>query len=113
MIFRIDRIEDMYAIVNISGKQFKVTTAQELYVPRLTSDVASRVEFPDVLLYADDGGIQVGTPVVDNAKVTATVIEHMKDDKVLVFKKKKRKGYRKLNGHRQQLTRIKIESIEK
>ncbi len=103
----------MYAIVNISGKQFKVTTAQQLYVPLLESEVGSKVQFSDVKLYADDNGVLVGAPAVETAKVTATVLEHMKDEKVLVFKKKRRKGYRKLNGHRQQLTRIEIESIEK
>ncbi|PLX28355.1 MAG: 50S ribosomal protein L21 [Ignavibacteria bacterium] len=103
----------MYAIVNISGKQFKVTPEQELYVPLLVSEVGTKVEFDDVKLYSDDSGVVVGTPSIDSAKVTATVLEHMKDEKVLVFHKKRRKGYRKLNGHRQQLTRIEIESIEK
>ena len=103
----------MYAIVNISGKQFKVTTSQKLYVPLLETEVGSKVEFDDVKLFSDDSGVVVGTPSVDDMKVTATVLEHMKDDKVIVFKKKRRKGYRKLNGHRQQFTRIEIESIEK
>ncbi|MDX9758251.1 MAG: 50S ribosomal protein L21 [Bacteroidota bacterium] len=103
----------MYAIVNISGKQFKVTTAQQIYVPLLESEVGSKVEFADVRLFADDSGVLVGAPAVASAKVTATVLEHMKDEKVLVFHKKRRKGYRKLNGHRQQLTRIEIESIVK
>lgn len=103
----------MYAIVNISGKQFKVTPEQQLYVPLLGSEVGAKVEFEDVMLYSDDSGVVVGTPSIDSAKVTATVLEHMKDEKVLVFHKKRRKGYRKLNGHRQQLTRIEIESIEK
>lgn len=103
----------MYAIVNISGKQFKVTPAQQLFVPLLGSEVGDKVEFDEVMLYSDDGGVVVGKPSIDTAKVTATVLEHMKDEKVLIFKKKKRKGYRKLNGHRQQFTRIEIESIEK
>lgn len=103
----------MYAVVNISGKQFKVTPDQKLYVPKLDAEVGVTVEFPDVKLFADEKGVQVGTPTLDNAKVTATVLEHMKDDKVLVFKKKRRKGYQKLNGHRQQMTRIEIASIEK
>jgi large subunit ribosomal protein L21 len=103
----------MYAIVNISGKQFKVTQTQQLFVPLLVSEVGSKVEFDDVKLYSDDSGIVVGTPSIDSAKVTATVLEHMKDDKVLIFKKKRRKGYRTLNGHRQQFTRIEIDSIEK
>ena len=103
----------MYAIVNISGKQFKVTQEQQLYVPLLESGIGSKVEFEDVRLYSDTEGVLVGTPVLENAKVTAKVLEHMKDEKVIVFKKKRRKGYRKLNGHRQQYTRIEIESIEK
>ncbi len=103
----------MYAIVNISGKQFKVSAAQKVYVPLLESEVGAKVEFPEVKLYSDDNGVLVGAPNVASAKVTATVLEHVKDDKVLVFKKKRRKGYRVLNGHRQQLTCIEIDSIEK
>ena len=103
----------MYAIVNISGKQFKVTESQQLYVPLLETEVGSTVEFDDVMLYSDDSGVVVGTPSIDSATVTAKVLEHMKDEKVLVFKKKRRKGYRKLNGHRQQFTRIEIDSIKK
>jgi large subunit ribosomal protein L21 len=103
----------MYAIVNISGKQFKVTTTEKVYVPLLENEVGSKVEFPDVMLYSDDQGVVVGAPTVTSAKVTATVLGHVKDDKVLVFKKKRRKGYRVLNGHRQQLTQIEIDSIEK
>ena len=103
----------MYAIVNISGKQFKVTQEQQLYVPLLESGIGSKVEFEDVRLYSDTEGVLIGTPALDSVKVTAKVLEHMKDDKVLVFKKKRRKGYRRLNGHRQQFTRIEIESIEK
>ncbi len=103
----------MYAIVNFSGKQFKVSQEQQLYVPLLESGIGSKVEFEDVRLYSDTEGVLVGTPALENAKVTAKVLEHMKDEKVIVFKKKRRKGYRKLNGHRQQYTRIEIESIEK
>ena len=101
----------MYAIVNIAGKQFKVTGTQKLYVPKLDSPVGSTVEFPDVILVSDGDKIHVGAPTVAESKVTATVLEHMKDDKVIVFKKKRRKGYRKLRGHRQMLTRIEIASI--
>jgi large subunit ribosomal protein L21 len=71
------------------------------------------VEFPDVRMFSDENGIVVGTPTLGNAKVTATVLRHMKDDKVLVFKKKRRKGYRKMNGHRQQFSHISIDSIVK
>lgn len=101
----------MYAIINIAGKQFKVTEEQKLFVPLLSSEIGSKVEFSDVLLVADDKGIKIGTPNVDKSKVTAKVLEHIKDDKVLVFKKKRRKGYRKLNGHRQQFTHIEITKI--
>lgn len=103
----------MYAIVNISGKQFKVTESQQLFVPLLESEIGSTVEFDEVMLYSDDAGVVVGTPRLDTATVTAKVLEHMKDEKVLVFKKKRRKGYRKLNGHRQQFTKIEIDSIKK
>lgn len=103
----------MYAIVNISGKQFKVTESQQLFVPLLESEIGSTVEFDDVMLYSDDAGVVVGTPTIDSASVTAKVLEHMKDEKVIVFKKKRRKGYRKLNGHRQQFTKIEIDSIKK
>lgn len=103
----------MYAIVNISGKQFKVTESQQLFVPLLESEIGSTVEFDDVMLYSDDAGVVVGTPHLDSTTVTAKILEHMKDEKVLVFKKKRRKGYRKLNGHRQQFTKIEIDSIKK
>ena len=101
----------MYAIVNIAGKQFKVTETQTLFVPLLTQEVGATVEFPDVMLYSDDNGVEDGTPLLEGKKVTATVLDHMKDEKVIVFKKKRRKGYRKLNGHRQQFTQIEINSI--
>ena len=101
----------MYAIVNIAGKQFKVTQEQKLYVPLLQSEVGSTVEFDNVMLFSDDKGITVGSPIVEGKKVTATVIEHMQDEKVLVFKKKRRKGYRKMVGHRQQFTQIEINTI--
>jgi large subunit ribosomal protein L21 len=103
----------MYAIVNIAGKQFRVTQSQKLYVPLLESEVGAKVEFGNVLLLADDAGVTVGTPVLSGASVTATILGHMKDEKVIVFKKKRRKGYRKLNGHRQQFTQIEIDSITK
>ena len=101
----------MYAIVNIAGKQFKVTNEQKLYVPLLQKEVGATVEFDDVMLFSDDSGITVGTPTVEGKKVTATVLEHMKDEKVIVFKKKRRKGYRKMRGHRQQFTQIEINTI--
>lgn len=100
----------MFAIVSIAGKQFKVTEGQELYVHRLDAEEGSQVSFDQVYLTSNGDEIQVGTPLV-NVGVTATVVEHLKDDKVIVFKKKRRKGYRRKNGHRQALTKLKIESI--
>lgn len=101
----------MFAVVDILGQQFKVTEKSKHYVPRIKADVNSEVEFANVLLLSDDNGTKVGLPSVANAKVTVKVLEHVKDDKVLVFKKKRRKGYQKMNGHRQQLSRIEITKI--
>lgn len=103
----------MYAIVTIEGKQYRVTESQKLFVPYLGSEIGSTVEFSRVNLYSDDAGIQIGTPVLENSKVTATVLEHIKDEKVIVFKKKRRKGFKRLRGHRQQFTQVMINSIEK
>jgi len=101
----------MYAIVEIAGQQFKVEKKQEIFVHRLEDKEGSKVEFSDVLLIDNDGKVNVGTPMIDGAVVSAKVLEHMKGDKVLVFKKKRRKGYQKLNGHRQYMTRILINDI--
>ncbi|NQT77271.1 MAG: 50S ribosomal protein L21 [Bacteroidetes bacterium] len=101
----------MYAIVEIAGQQFKVEKKQEIFVHRLEEKEGSKVEFSEVLLIDNDGKINVGTPVIKGAVVSAKVLEHLKADKVLVFKKKRRKGYQKLNGHRQYLSRILIDSI--
>ena len=101
----------MYAIVEIAGQQFKVEKSQRVYVHRLEANEGSQVEFDKVLLLEKDGKIQVGTPVVDGAKVAATVLSHLKGDKVLVFKKKRRKGFKKMNGHRQFLTQILIQGV--
>ncbi len=103
----------MYAVVAIGGQQFKVTEAQTLYVPLIDTEVGSTVEFSQVLMFSDDTNVKIGTPVVNGLSVTAKVLAHIKDDKVLVFKKKRRKGYQKMNGHRQRLTQISIESIKK
>ena len=92
----------MYAIVEIAGQQFKVERGNKVYVHRLEASEGSKVEFDKVLLIDNAGKIQVGTPSVDGAKVAATVISHLQGDKVIVFKKKRRKGYQKSNGHRQQ-----------
>src|ERR1700741_4861244 len=101
----------MYAIVEIAGQQFKVTRGTKVYVNRLEASEGSKVEFNKVLLIDNDGKVQIGTPSVDGAKVAATVLAHLKGDKVIVFKKKRRKGYQKSNGHRQQLSQILIQGV--
>ena len=101
----------MYAIVEIAGQQFKVEKKQEIFVHRLEEKEGAKVQFADVLLIDNNGKVKVGTPKVEGAAVSAKVIEHMKGDKVLVFKKKRRKGYQKLNGHRQYFTRLVIDDI--
>lgn len=101
----------MIAVVDILGQQFKVSENTKYYVPRLKQEPESEIVFDQVLLLSDGKETKVGSPVVEGAKVTAKVLEHTKDNKVLVFKKKRRKGYRKLNGHRQQLTRIEVTQI--
>ncbi len=105
----------MYAIVEIAGQQFKAEKGRKLYVHRLADiQEGGSVSFDQVLLVDNDGKgkVKVGTPTVKNTTVEATVIKHLKDDKVLVFKKKRRKGYQKLNGHRQCLTQIEIKGIK-
>ena len=102
----------MYAIVEMLGQQFKVEVGQKVFIHRMNeAERGSNVEFDSVLLVDKDGAITVGTPTVRGAKVKAEVISHLRGDKVLVFKKKRRKGYRKLNGHRQDLTEIVIKEI--
>lgn len=101
----------MYAIVEIAGQQFKVEKKQEIFVHRLEEKEGSKVEFSEVMLIDNNGKISVGTPMIKDALVSAKILEHMKADKVLVFKKKRRKGYQKLNGHRQYMTRLVIENI--
>ncbi|MBL7883221.1 MAG: 50S ribosomal protein L21 [Bacteroidia bacterium] len=101
----------MYAIVEIAGQQFKVERGNKVYVHRLEANEGAKVEFNNVLLIDNDGKVQVGTPSVDGAKVAATVISHLQGDKVIFFKKKRRKGYQKSNGHRQQLTQILIQGV--
>jgi large subunit ribosomal protein L21 len=102
----------MYAIVEIAGQQFKVQKDQKIFVHRLASDAGSKIEFDGVLLVDNDGKITIGAPAIDGAKITAEVIDHVKGDKVIVFKKKRRKGYKKRNGHRQQFTAITITDIK-
>ncbi len=101
----------MYAIVEIAGQQFKVEKKQEIFVHRLEGEEGSKVDFSEVMLIDNNGKVIVGTPLIDGALVSARILEHMKGDKVLVFKKKRRKGYQKLNGHRQYMTRLVIENI--
>ena len=101
----------MFAVVEIAGQQYKVNPADKLYVPRLENEVGSNVNFDKVLLLSDDMAIKIGTPTVSGASVNAKVLAHVKDEKVIVFKKKKRKGYRVKRGHREQYTHIEITSI--
>ena len=101
----------MYAIVEIAGQQFKVAKDQKVYVHRLDAKTGSKISFDQVLLLGDGDKVTVGAPAIANASVEAKVVKHLKDDKVIVFKKKRRKGYRVKNGHRQSLTEILIESI--
>jgi large subunit ribosomal protein L21 len=101
----------MYAVVEIAGKQFKVTGSGKVKVPRLDVEVGKTVRFDKVLLLADDGNVKVGNPTVKGAKVEAKVLAHGKDEKVIVFKKKRRKGYRVKRGHRQLYTEIEISEV--
>ena len=102
----------MYAIVDIAGFQFKVEKDRKIFVNRLSAEEGETVEFEKVFLTDNDGDIKIGTPVVEGAKVTAKVLAHVKGEKVIVFKKKRRKGYKKRNGHRQYLSQIQIENIQ-
>jgi large subunit ribosomal protein L21 len=101
----------MYAIVEIAGQQFKVSKDLKVYVHRLANEEGSKVSFDKVLLLDDNGNVTLGAPAVEGASVEAKVLQHLKGDKVIVFKKKRRKGYKKRNGHRQYLTQILIEGI--
>ena len=101
----------MYAIVDIQGQQFKVEKDQKLFVHRINADQGSNVEFEKVLLIDNDGKVTVGAPTIDGAKVVVEVGSQVKGDKVLIFHKKRRKGYRKLNGHRQQFTEVTVKEI--
>tara|TARA_B100001093_G_scaffold106103_1_gene98406 strand:- start:251 stop:619 length:369 start_codon:yes stop_codon:yes gene_type:complete len=103
----------MYAIVDIAGHQYKVEKDQRIFVNRLESKEGSKVTFDKVLLIEDNGKITVGAPVIKGAKVSAKVESHLKGDKVVVFKKKRRKGYKVKNGHRQYLTHLTIGTITK
>ncbi|HOH96251.1 MAG: 50S ribosomal protein L21 [Paludibacteraceae bacterium] len=101
----------MYAIVEIAGQQFKVEKDQKVFVHRLNEERGAKVEFEKVLLIDADGKVKVGAPTVEGAKVLAEVVSHVKGDKVIVFKKRRRKGYRVRNGHRQCFTEILIKDV--
>ena len=101
----------MYAIVEIAGQQMKVSPNQELFVHNLGGNPGDSVSFDKVLLVNNAGAVRVGAPTVAGSSVSATIVEHLKADKVIVFKKKRRKGYKVKNGHRQHMTKIKIDSV--
>lgn len=102
----------MYAIVDIAGQQFKVAKDQQIFVHRLQGDEGATIEFDNVLLVDNGGKVTVGTPTIAGSKVAAKILSHLKGDKVIVFKKKRRKGYKKKNGHRQYFTKIQITDIK-
>ena len=102
----------MYVIVEIAGQQFKVEKDRKVYVHRLAAEEGTQVEFDSVLMVDNDGQVKIGTPKVEGARVTAKVLKHLKGDKVIVFKKKRRKTFERKRGHRQYLTKIQIEYIE-
>jgi len=101
----------MYAIVDIAGQQFKVEKDNEIFVHRLEGDEGDNVNFEKVLLVEDGENINVGKPFIEGATVSAKIVSHLKGDKVTVFKKKRRKGYQKENGHRQHLSKLHIDGI--
>ena len=103
----------MYAIVDIAGKQFKVEKDHYIYTPSLAGEVDSEVAFDKVLLLEDKEGVQVGMPTLKNVKVQGKILAHVKADKVMIFKKRRRKGYKKTQGHRQKYTKVLIQNIEK
>ncbi len=102
----------MYAIVNISGKQFKATEGARVRIPLQTGDAGAKVTFDNVLLLHDGSSTQIGTPTVKGATVTATVVDHGREKKILIYKKKRRKGYQRKNGHRQWFTEVEIQKIQ-
>ena len=101
----------MYAILDVNNRQYKVKQGQEIYIDLQTAEIGDNLKFDKVLLAENDGNITVGLPALKNASVSASVISHVKGDKVIVFKKKRRKGYRVKNGHRQQFTKVRIDGI--
>jgi large subunit ribosomal protein L21 len=101
----------MYAIIDIAGKQFKVAKDQYIYAPKMDGEAGSAVSFENVLLLDNEGTIDIGAPTLKGIKVSGKILEHVKGNKVIVFKKKRRKGYQVKNGHRQQFTKVQIENI--
>lgn len=101
----------MYAIVDIAGKQFRVEQGTEIIAPKVDAEVGATLDFGQVYLLADQGQVRVGTPTIEGASVQATVVAHGRGPKIIVFKKKRRKGYKVKKGHRQHYTRLKIEKI--
>ncbi len=101
----------MFAIINIAGKQFRVEEGDQIKVPHLSTDVGRSLAFDKVLLINDGKKVQLGSPLLSNASISATVVEHGRGKKIRIFKKKRRKGYRRNNGHRQNYSLIKIDSI--
>src|SRR5271169_381791 len=102
----------MFAVVDIAGQQHKVSPNERIFVPKIDEEVGATVTFDRVLLFSNEKQVQVGNPVVKNVSVAAKVLNHVKDDTVIVFKKKKRKGYRLRRGHRQQYTEVEITTID-
>jgi large subunit ribosomal protein L21 len=101
----------MYAVIRSGGKQYRVAPGETIRLEKLTGEVGAKVELGDVLLVENDGNIQVGNPLIANAKVEATVVEHDREKKILVFKKKRKKQYRRTQGHRQDYTAVRIDNI--
>ncbi len=101
----------MYALVNVAGQQFRVEKDKTIKTQKLAGDVGQSVSFDQVLLVADGDKVQIGTPLLKGAAVQGTIVDQTRDDKIIVFKKKRRKGYRRTNGHRQQRTAVKIDGI--
>ena len=101
----------MYAIVDIAGQQFKVEQGKKIFVHRLEGEEGAKVSFDKVLLTDNEGAVKIGSPYIGGIAVNATILQHLKGEKVIVFKKKRRKGYQKKNGHRQCLTQIQIDEI--
>ena len=101
----------MFAVVDIKGHQFKVLENTKYFVPKLDAEVDAAIKFDSVLLFNDGKATKVGSPYLSGMEVSVKVLEHLKDDKVIIFKKKRRTGYKKKRGHRQQLTKIEITKI--